>query len=363
MAHLLNPYLILVSAFLFSAGFAVGSPAHSSVIAEMVSKDDLASAYTLVGMQMDLSGIIGPLFSALLLPLAGVSFIFGANGLGFLLMFLTLLQWKRVKVQSFIIPWARARYSPQRITTFADLVLVLDFCLMAVVHRPYVFLVVAALGGMGWTISASELWVASQRAMPDWARGRMNATMVMVAQAATALGGVIWGLAAHHGGVVPAFLGAAVFALVLMIVVRVVPALQISIDFTKSLSFESAPVSIFSQNLDPGRVLAPQDGPVSITAEFNVDPTRRNECIELMRDARMIFLRNGANRWHLYGDLDQPNIIRMEVVVPSWKQHLLQRERMTKDEQEVLLKLRSLRTDPKSSARMALSFFGEGSSQ
>ena len=40
---------------------------------------------------MDLSGIIGPLFSALLLPLAGVSFVFGANGLGFLLMFLALL--------------------------------------------------------------------------------------------------------------------------------------------------------------------------------------------------------------------------------------------------------------------------------
>jgi MFS family permease len=422
MTHLLNPYLILVSAFLFSAGFAFGSPAHSSVIAEMVSKDDLASAYTLAGMQMDLSGIIGPLFSALLLPLAGVSFIFGANGLGFLLMFLALLQWKRVKVQSsvplenffeslttairyvrytpgikillarhalfsffisiipslmpvvglkeldlpashlgylftsmavgsvisgaFIIPWARAKYSPQRITTFADLVLVLDFCLMAVVHRPYVFLVVAALGGVGWTISASELWVASQRAMPDWARGRMNATMVMVAQAATALGGVVWGLAAHHTGVVSTFLGAALFALLLMIVVRVIPALQISIDFTKSLSFESAPVSIFSQHLDAGRSLAPQDGPVSITAEFNIDPKRRGECIELMRDARMIFLRNGANRWHLYGDLHQPNLIRMEVVVPSWKQHLLQRERMTKDEQEVLLKLRSLRTDP-----------------
>ena len=247
---------------------------------------------------------------------------------------------------AFIIPWARARYSPQRITTFADLVLVLDFCLMALVHRPYVFLVVAALGGVGWTISASELWVASQRAMPDWARGRMNATMVMVAQAATALGGVIWGLAAHHGGLVPTFLGAAVFALVLMIVVRVVPALQISIDFTKSLSFESAPVSIFSQNLDPARLLAPQDGPVSITAEFQVDPSRRDECIELMRNARLIYLRNGAHRWHLYGDLNQPNIIRMEVVVPSWKQHLLQRERMTKDEQEVLLKLRSLRTDP-----------------
>jgi hypothetical protein len=37
----------------------------------------------------------------------------------------------------------------------------------------------------------------------------MNATMTMVAQAATALGGIIWGLAAHHAGVVPTFLGAA----------------------------------------------------------------------------------------------------------------------------------------------------------
>jgi MFS family permease len=422
MAHLLNPYLILVSAFLFSAGFAFGSPAHSSVIAEMVSKDDLASAYTLAGMQMDLSGIIGPLFAALLLPLAGVSFIFGANGLGFLLMFLAFLQWKRVKVQSslplenffeslttairyvrytpgikillarhalfsffisiipslmpvvglkelhlkasnlgflftsmavgsvisgaFIIPWARAKYSPQRITTLANLVLLLNFCLMAFVHRPYVFLVVAALGGMGWTLSASELWVASQRAMPDWARGRMNATMVMVSQAATALGGVIWGLAAHNAGVVPTFLGAAVIGILLMVLVRVVPALQISIDFTKNLTFESTPVSIFAQSLDPSRSPAPKDGPVSITAEFHVDPTHRNECIELMRDARMIFLRNGAYRWHLYEDLKQSNKFRMEIVAPSWKEHLLQRERMTKNEKDVIDKLRSLRTDP-----------------
>jgi MFS family permease len=210
MAHLLNPYLILVSAFLFSAGFAFGSPAHSSVIAEMVSAEELSSAYTLAGLQMDVSGIIGPLLSALFLPLVGVSFMFGANGLGFLFMFLAILQWRRVKVQSrlplenffeslttavryvryapgirillarhtlfsffisiipslmpvvglqelhlpaahlgylftsmavgsvisgaFIIPWARARFSPQRITTLANLLLLLSSCLMVLVH-------------------------------------------------------------------------------------------------------------------------------------------------------------------------------------------------------------------------------------
>ncbi|PWT81588.1 MAG: hypothetical protein C5B58_09620 [Acidobacteria bacterium] len=422
MTHLLNPYLILASAFLFSAGFAFGSPAHSSVIAEIASSEELSSAYTLAGLQMDVSGIIGPLFSALLLPLAGASFIFGANGVGFLLMFLAILQWKREKTQSklplenffeslstairyvrytpgirvllvrhalfsffisiipslmpvvglkelhleaanlgflftsmavgsvvsgaFIIPWARARYSPQHITTAANLMLLLNCCLMVLVHRPFVFLLVAALGGMGWTISASELWVASQRAMPDWARGRMNATMVMVAQAATALGGVIWGLAAHHVGVVPTFFGAAAVGILIMIVVRIIPGLQVSIDFTKSLSFESAPISTGTHMVDSSRLPAPKDGPVSITSEFKVDPARRPECIELMRDARLIFLRNGAYRWHLYEDLQHPNKFRMEVVVPSWKEHLLQRERMTKSEQEVIDNLRALRTDP-----------------
>jgi hypothetical protein len=36
----------------------------------------------------------------------------------------------------------------------------------------------------------------------------------------------------------------------------------------------------------------------------------------------------------------------MEVVVPSWKQHLLQRERLTKKETEVIDQLRAMRTDP-----------------
>ena len=53
IVHLLNPYIILASAFLFSAGFAFGSPAHSSVIAEMVSAEELGSAYTEGGVERD----------------------------------------------------------------------------------------------------------------------------------------------------------------------------------------------------------------------------------------------------------------------------------------------------------------------
>ena len=45
-AHLLNPYLILASTFLLSAGFAFSSPASSVAIAEMVSPEELAPAYS-----------------------------------------------------------------------------------------------------------------------------------------------------------------------------------------------------------------------------------------------------------------------------------------------------------------------------
>ena len=36
----------------------------------------------------------------------------------------------------------------------------------------------------------------------------------------------------------------------------------------------------------------------------------------------------------------------MEIVAPSWKQHILQRERMTKTEKEIIDSLRNLRADP-----------------
>jgi hypothetical protein len=188
--------------------------------------------------------------------------------------------------------------------------------------------------------------VASQRAIPDWARGRMNATMTMVAQGATALGGALWGLAAHGFGVVPTFLGAAGFALLLMVLVNVVPALRISIDFTASVTFEPAKLVPFSQNLAPSRLPAPQDGPVSIIAELQVDPGRRGECVDLMRQARLIFLRTGAYRWHLYEDLEKPNTFRMEVVASSWKQYLLGVERLTKNEKGVIDKLRGMHIGP-----------------
>ena len=58
-------------------------------------------------------------------------------------------------------------------------VVALVLVLMAMVPNLWMFLPVTALAGISWTVSASELWIAGQRAMPDWARVRMNAVHLM----------------------------------------------------------------------------------------------------------------------------------------------------------------------------------------
>jgi len=85
-----------------------------------------------------------------------------------------------------------------------------------------------------------------------------------------------------------------------------------------------------------------QEGPLSITTKFQVDPDHREEFLDLTSSVRLIYLRNGAYGWHLKEDLAEPNRFEMEVIVPSWTQHLRRHERMTKNEVAIIHRLYSL---------------------
>ncbi len=200
---------------------------------------------------------------------------------------------------------------------------------MAMVREPWIFFVVAGLAGIGWTLSASELWVAAQRAMPSWVRGRMSATVMMVSQGAMAVGGLIWGSAVTTAGPAYSLLAAAALLLVSLVL-----AGPLSIDFTTNLDLD--PVAITRSSYKLLYTPKPNDGPVSICVEFNVDQARVPEFLNIMRKVRLIHLRNGAYRWQLHEDLTCLNLYRLEMMVSSWDEHLMQLERMTKIERQVL---------------------------
>ena len=412
---LLNPYLILACVFLIGVGFAFNAPAWSALVPEVVTKDELASAVTLGGLQMNLCGIIGPAAAALALVHLGANLVFAMNAACFLLVIAAVAQWRRLEKQakaplenffeSFVsairyvryapgiqvvlarnilfalfisvipallpvialkkvlmsssdlgllftsmgvgsvlcaivlIPRARARFSPNTLTILASVLLAVVFVLMAVVRQIPLFMGVAGLAGVAWTMAASELWVAGQRAMPPWARGRMNATHIMLSQGGMALGGLVWGGSAASLGVTFALMAAAVLLLSSLAL-----AFPLSIDFTGKLNFDpGAPISQYHSVL---HVPHPDDGPVAIAMDFQIEAVNRVRFLELMREVRLMHLRNGAFSWRLDEDLAECHNFRLEMLVASWSEHLLQHERITKEEQRNLEKAWSLDIRP-----------------
>jgi MFS family permease len=406
--HLVNPYVLLLSVFLIGTGFAFHSSAWSAIVPDVVTDKELPSAAILGGLQLNVSGIIGPALGGILLYFFGANWVFALNALCFGVVIFALLQWKSVKTESefplenfvesfanairyvryapgiqvvlarnilfaffisvipalmpvvglkelhlqpcslgllftcmgagsvlgavFVLPWARQRLSSNASTVLANLLVAVVYLLMAFVRQPSIFMIVAALAGIGWTLGASELWVAGQRAIPGWARGRLSAIVIMVSQGAISLGGVVWGFFSQAAGVnIMLVIAGITLALSLW------PAARLSINFTTSLSFDPPPINCVMDPLvyNP----QPRDGPVAITFEFEVDRMYSREFLRLMREVRLIHLRNGAFGWRLDEDLTRFNTYRIELMVPSWKGYLLQRQRLTKAEQEIIKKV------------------------
>jgi hypothetical protein len=157
----------------------------------------------------------------------------------------------------------------------------------------------------------------------------------MAAQGATALGGIIWGGAASMWGVTSTLYASAVLAFVGLSLLFI-----LSIDFTGELDFEPAQVGAASFRLI--HVPGPRDGPISIMFDVEVDRLRGRQLPDILRQVRLIYLRNGAFSWRLYEDLARPNTYRVEMMYPSWTEYLLLQERLTRQELETMRQARAL---------------------
>jgi MFS family permease len=92
--NLLTPYVILGSIFLIGTGFAFNAPAFSAAVPEIVSGEELPSASTLTGLQLNISVILGPALGGLLLLFVGANTVFMLNALCFLAVLISIASWK-----------------------------------------------------------------------------------------------------------------------------------------------------------------------------------------------------------------------------------------------------------------------------
>jgi MFS family permease len=228
---------------------------------------------------------------------------------------------------TLVLPYARAKATPNTLTILASGILVAVFLLMAVVPNVWIFLPIAALAGVSWTVSASELWIAGQRAMPDWARGRMNAVHMMVSQGGVALGAILWGGSTTYLGLGKTLVGGAI-----LLSASLALAIPLSINFAHTLKLDPAPLEGLH---DFPSVPKLDDGPVTVTMEFIIRPKEWQKFLALIEQVRLIFLRNGAFLFNIDENLENPGTFRTEMLISSWAEHLQQLSRMTKSESEI----------------------------
>jgi MFS family permease len=95
MVGLISPWLLLALTFALSAGDAFETPTWRAVLPELVSKDDLAAASALNGIEFNLARAVGPALAGMVIAVAGVSTAFIANVISFCGVIVVVARWKR----------------------------------------------------------------------------------------------------------------------------------------------------------------------------------------------------------------------------------------------------------------------------
>ena len=95
IAGFMSPWLLLVLTFALSAGDAFETPTWRAILPELVSKDDLAPASALNGIEFNFARAVGPALAGVVIAAAGVAAAFVANFVSFFGVILVVARWKR----------------------------------------------------------------------------------------------------------------------------------------------------------------------------------------------------------------------------------------------------------------------------
>jgi Transmembrane secretion effector len=196
--------------FVLGVGFAVNAPACASLVPQLVTGEQLPSALpkpgcdsgrTLisflrsiaipvryVGQTPNVRNILlrNAIFSSLVVVIPALMPVVLLKDLGLdgslLGLVFASMGVGSVLAAVFVIPWLRSRFATDQLMMIAQITLACIYVLMATVHHCLYCLVPMTLTGASWTLAASELWVAVQRTIPNFARGRISALMMVLSQ-------------------------------------------------------------------------------------------------------------------------------------------------------------------------------------
>jgi len=181
--------------------------------------------------------------------------------------------------------------------------------------------------GAAWIGSFASFNIAVQTSSAFWVQSRTFALYQTVMFGAMALGSWVWGVVAARASLSAAFALAAVFLAFQPLVGRLRP-------LPATTGRDLGPARRAPEP-DPALAFDPEEGPVLVQIEYRVDPARAADFVAAMDELGHIKKRNGALRWRLFQDADDPEHWVETYVVADWVEHRRLARRTTEADRAV----------------------------
>lgn len=224
-------------------------------------------------------------------------------------------------IAALYFPRWRERFNRDQFVRYGTLAHAGLSSLIVLVPELWLALPAMVLVGMAWISVANSLTVAAQVAMPNWVRARGMSIYQMCLMGGSAAGSLLWGQVAEHLDVKGAVLAAAVFGVVVLLLTR-----RFSVEGGENIDFSPAAARSAPE---PAFEIAPDEGPVMVTLEYQIDPARAADFAEVMQRTRRARLRQGALSWGLFRDVAVPGRYVEYFVDENWVEHQRRLERFT----------------------------------
>ncbi|MBS0376761.1 MAG: MFS transporter [Proteobacteria bacterium] len=248
-------------------------------------------------------------------------FLLGAFGIGAMLSAVASTHLRRHYSTDGIVTGASAAFGLATLATAASPWTALSIAVMLV-------------AGAAWVLSFSTFNVATQTSSPRWVVGRTLAFYQTAAFGGMAAGSWLWGVCADLGGLREALAAAGVLLLASVFVARRFPLHPAA---TTDLGpLRDRPTEHALEGVDL------EDGPIVISIEYRVAPADAAAFVRAAHALGRLRRRDGARRWSLVQDLDDPERYLERYQAVTWLDHLRQAQRATvadREAREAVLKL------------------------
>jgi MFS family permease len=224
-------------------------------------------------------------------------------------------------VAAFYFPRWRARFNRDQFVVIGTLAHAAMSVIVVFAPNIWIALPAIVVLGMAWISTANSLTLAAQVALPNWVRARGMSIYQMALMGGAAAGSLLWGQVAGLSSVRVAVCAAAVVGPLLWLLTR-----RLSVEGGADPDFSPVKPSITAQ---PVIDIGPDEGPVMVTVEYQIDPADAAAFAEVMQKTRRARLRQGALSWGLFRDAAVPGRHIEYYVDENWLEHQRRLERFT----------------------------------